>query len=444
MNLGKETETLEFKKTTGEIKAAIISIAAILNKHGIGTLYFGVKPNGDITGQDVSESSLRDVSRAVYENIKPQIYPIIEEIILDEKHLIRVEFNGEKVPYSAFGRYYLRTADEDREVTPYELREFFSANRHRGKWEREKSSAADKQIDKTAIKTFWQKSVSVGRMSAGKYSCAAILNRYGLIADGYLINAGEVLFGSTHPVTLKMGVFATDEKLTFLDMKSVDDNVYNLLGIAEEYILKNIRWKSRITTSERVEIPEIPVAVIREVIANSFAHAVYNGRTKHEICIHPGMVTIYSPGEYASIHSPEEYINKNVESEIRNEVIAKILYLNKSTEQFGSGFKRINKLCKDNNIKYTYENKANGFKFIIYRPQIQSDTFNVTSDVTLNKTEKAVIDILKENPTSSREEIAQNIKKTVRTVQRTLDSLKEKGYIERIGSKQNPVWKILK
>jgi ATP-dependent DNA helicase RecG len=156
------------------------------------------------------------------------------------------------------------------------------------------------------------------------------------------------------------------------------------------------------------------------------------------------MVTIYSPGEYASIHSPEEYINKNVESEIRNEIIAKILYLNKSTEQFGSGFKRINKLCKDNNINYTYENKANGFKFIIYRPQIQSDTFNVTSDVTLNKTEKAVIDILKENPTSSREEIAQNIEKTVRTVQRTLDSLKEKGYIERIGSKQTPVWKILK
>ena len=48
MNLGKETETLEFKKTTGEMKEAMISISSILNKHGIGTLYFGVKPNGDI------------------------------------------------------------------------------------------------------------------------------------------------------------------------------------------------------------------------------------------------------------------------------------------------------------------------------------------------------------------------------------------------------------
>ena len=73
MNLGKETETLEFKKTTGEMKEAMISISSILNKHGIGTLYFGVKPNGDVSGQNVSESSLRDVSRAVYESIRPQI-----------------------------------------------------------------------------------------------------------------------------------------------------------------------------------------------------------------------------------------------------------------------------------------------------------------------------------------------------------------------------------
>lgn len=91
MNLGKESETLEFKKTTGELKEAMISISSILNKHGVGTLYFGVKPNGDVVGQDVSESSLRDVSRFVYESIKPQIYPVIQEEILDDRHVIKVE-----------------------------------------------------------------------------------------------------------------------------------------------------------------------------------------------------------------------------------------------------------------------------------------------------------------------------------------------------------------
>lgn len=47
-----------------------------------------------------------------------------------------------------------------------------------------------------------------------------------------------------------------------------------------------------------------------------------------------------------------------IESEIRNITVAKILCLNKSIEQFGSGFKRIGSLCKDAGIKYSYKNTA--------------------------------------------------------------------------------------
>ena len=456
LNLGKETETLEFKKTTGEMKAAMVSIASILNKHGVGTLYFGVKPNGDVTGQDVSESSLRDVSRAVYENIKPQIYPAITEEVFDGKSTIKVEFSGESTPYSAAGRYYLRTADEDREVTPEELKVFFGANKYREKWEKGKSELTEKQVDRSAIKKFWQNAVAAGRLPEGKYTCPIILNRFGLVKDGYLTNAGEALFGNNHPVSLKVGIFATDEKLTILDMKLYEDNIFNLLKLAEEYILKNIRWRSEIVGMEREEIPEIPVAVVRESLANSFAHAMYDGRTTHEICIHPGMVTIYNPGEFASKYKPEDYIKKNLESEIRNPAISKILFLNKSIEKFGSGFKRIDSLCKDACISYSYENGENGFKFVIKRNPITSDTqkftedvtsnvtTNVTSDEELNNTEQTILAILRLKPDVSRNELAEKTSKTVRTVQRTLNSLRDKGYIEREGAKQNTVWKIKK
>lgn len=44
--LGEETEQIEFKKSTGELKEGVISIASILNKHGSGKLYFGVKNDG--------------------------------------------------------------------------------------------------------------------------------------------------------------------------------------------------------------------------------------------------------------------------------------------------------------------------------------------------------------------------------------------------------------
>lgn len=58
---------------------------------------------------------------------------IVEEV-LDGRHIIKVEFSGEDRPYSATGRYYLRTADEDREVTPAELKQFFIANEYKEKW----------------------------------------------------------------------------------------------------------------------------------------------------------------------------------------------------------------------------------------------------------------------------------------------------------------------
>ena len=117
-------------------------------------------------------------------------------------------------------------------------------------------------------------------------------------------------------------------------------------------------------------------------------------------------------------------------------------------EQFGSGFKRIDSLCKEAGVEYSYTNSENGFKFIIYRHQIISDIQNVTYDVTyendLTETERSVLAILKQNPESSRNEIATKISKTVRTVQRALVVLTDKGYIRRVGAKKYSTWEVIK
>jgi len=42
MKFGMETELVEYKKTTGELKEGIVSLASMLNKNGKGILYFGV------------------------------------------------------------------------------------------------------------------------------------------------------------------------------------------------------------------------------------------------------------------------------------------------------------------------------------------------------------------------------------------------------------------
>ena len=51
----------------------------------------------------------------------------------------------------------LRTADEDREVSPAELKKFFIANEYKKKWEKAESDAQKTDVDKGAIKKFCEK-----------------------------------------------------------------------------------------------------------------------------------------------------------------------------------------------------------------------------------------------------------------------------------------------
>lgn len=113
MNFGKENENVEFKKSTNELKEAMVSISVMLNKHGFGTVYFGILPNGEVCGQTISESTMCDVSRKIYESITPQIVPNIELKIVDGKELIELTFKRNARPYSCKGVYYIRIADED-------------------------------------------------------------------------------------------------------------------------------------------------------------------------------------------------------------------------------------------------------------------------------------------------------------------------------------------
>ena len=54
-----------------------------------------------------------------------------------------------------------------------------------------------------------------------------------------------------------------------------------------------------------------------------------------------------------------------------------------------------------------------------------------------------VLRLLKENPVYTREEIAQKVSKTARTVQRALNRLKEDGKIVRIGNKVSGYWEVM-
>ena len=128
----KESETIEFKKSTAELKEAVISAAAMLNKQGFGTIYFGISDNGTVHGQSVGRNTLKQITQTIVDNIEPKIYPTIEEILFNGVTCIKVDVKGINSPYFAYGKAYIRVGESDKSLIPEGLQpeDYFSGLEH--------------------------------------------------------------------------------------------------------------------------------------------------------------------------------------------------------------------------------------------------------------------------------------------------------------------------
>ena len=444
MNIGRESETIEFKETTGELNESIKAVSAMLNKHGYGTVYFGVKNSGEVIGQQISESTIRDISRFFSEKIKPSVFPNISILTDGNKEYIRVDFSGNNSPYSAHDMFFIRVADENKKISIEKLKDFFdSYNLDNSIWENTLSNEGLVDIDTETIRMFKNDALTAGRIVTGDMTEKDLLEKLGLLKNGFLNNAGKYLFSKNKPIKVKLATFATDEKVTFIDQNLASGNIYQLIKTIQQYIENHINWKSIISVGPRQEVPEIPREAIKEIVVNSLCHAKYNNSTTHEVAITPKQVSIYNPGHFPYGKTPEDYANKNIRSVLLNPLIANALYLSKNIESWGTGIKRVYSLCEESGVKVTFENEKFGYNFVFFRNDLGVD-LGVNLGVDLSETEFSIYSLIKSNNKITTLQLAERIFKSPQTVTNNLNSLKEKRYIKRVGSARYGHWEVIK
>lgn len=131
-----ESETLEFKSTTGTHREAAKTVCAMLNQQG-GPILFGVTPEGGVIGQQVSERTIEEVS-AELTRIDPPTYPAIERIPANEdREVIAISVGrGQAGPYVYFGRAYRRVDNTTVEMRADEYhRMLFERTHGERRWE---------------------------------------------------------------------------------------------------------------------------------------------------------------------------------------------------------------------------------------------------------------------------------------------------------------------
>ena len=436
----RESETIEFKKTTSELKEGVISLASMLNKSGVCTVYFGIKNDGTVIGLAVGDHTTSDISRAIKEHLKPTIIPTIELLTVEEKQIVSVKAQGEDTPYSAYGRYYIRSNDEDLVMTNAQLESFFlGKNYDYSKWEKEATEYGIDDVDEDLLIRYVNQGNECGRISFLYRDARTTLSKLELLTGEKLNNAGYYLFSTKKPLLLKLATYPTDERISFSDMKQFHGNIFECIDEAVKYVTNNIRWKAQIRGMERIETPEIPVEAFREIIVNSFAHMKVNLSSSNEIYITPTRVHIYNPGSLVPGTDPQMFANGVQGSMIRNPLIATVLYYNRTIDAFGTGFERVFRLCGENG--YRYRNNSFGFTFEFIRSKEPiNDLINDPINSKLTITEKAVLELLGGVQKYSKRDIAGKISKSQATVQRAIKRLTEFGLIKRVGSNKTGYW----
>ena len=84
-----EGQKVEFKKSFAEERRAIESLCAFTNADG-GTVFFGVSPDGSISGTPIGANRLDRFSNNIRAGTDPPLSPIIDRLALGEKEVVAV------------------------------------------------------------------------------------------------------------------------------------------------------------------------------------------------------------------------------------------------------------------------------------------------------------------------------------------------------------------
>lgn len=192
-----ESERLEFKTSTSSISTGMQTVCAFLNSNHGGTVIFGVKDDGKIVGQDVTDKTRKDIA-AELNKIEPHAKIDVEYVqVADKLQAIVFLVNpGEKAPYTYDGRSFVRNQSTTMRMSKEEYIYLHNTN-NPTTWEGLTGNKCTiKDLDQKRIKEVIRMAVYEKRLpeDAISESIPSFLKKLGLMVDGRLTNAAVILF----------------------------------------------------------------------------------------------------------------------------------------------------------------------------------------------------------------------------------------------------------
>ena len=282
-----EGETVEFKRTTGELTAGTRTVCAMLNKRG-GFVLFGVGDKGGLSGQAISAKTREEVAQHL-RRIEPPAFPDLEEVPLDAaRSVLALRVTGGSGPYTCEGRPYVRSGSTTSVMPQIEYQRLLLEKLHgTHRWEnRPAEGLTPDDLDGAEIMRTVDEAIRRGRMDdPGTRDLRTLLMGFNLIDEGRLLNAAAVLFGRPDRLaarfpqcSLRMARFRGRDTLGVMDDNRQEvGNAFDLLIRGQRFLRDHLPVAGRVLPNifERVDDPLYPPVALREALANALCHRDY-------------------------------------------------------------------------------------------------------------------------------------------------------------------------
>lgn len=405
-----ENENIEFKaKLSDEIYKEVIAFA---NTDG-GVIYIGIDDQGNVVGLENVDESYTRLTNGIRDAIQPDVTMFVR-YVLQEDRVIRIEVGeGSYKPYYLKSKglkpngVYVRQGATSAPASPELIRQMIK-DTDGDQFEDMRTMEQELTFDE-AEKAFVRYNVD---FAENKFIALGLRNLH----DDHYTNLALLLSDQCQH-TIKVAVFADEDRTIFKDAKEFGGSIFRQLDDAYSYLLLCNRTSATFRGLNRVEKKDYPEEALREALLNAMVHRDYSFSGSIIINVNDAAMEFISIGGLLPGLSVED-IRSGI-SQPRNRKLAEIFHRLKLIESYGTGIRRIFKLYESHSVQPRIEVTPNAFKLILPNTNYVNTIDNVSikeknAAPAITPQMKVVLGYLSEYGEISEEELQEllNVKRT--------------------------------
>ena len=430
-----ESETLEFKRSLGELREIVETVGAFANARG-GTLLIGVDRDGQVVGVQLGRGSLESLANAIQQNTDPKVLPSLSVAALEGRTVIVVEVPESPVkPVFAYQKPFKRVGRSNHILAAAEVARL-AMESYQLSWDAAPMEASLAEIAPEAIRRFLQTARKERNFEVDpEISPEEALEKLHLLHEGRLTRAALLLFGRDPQkhfpqAEVRCARFRGTEPLEFVDMQVIGGTLMEQVPEVMRFLRRNLQLSAEIKGLEREERWEYPLEALREAVVNAVCHRDYASSGEVQVRLFDDRLEVWNPGTLPEGLSPED-LRRAHDSRPRNKLLAQAFFLLKYIEQWGTGTLRMIGTCRDAGFpEPEFTERATRFVVTFHKSKL---TREYLERLGLSERQLVAVEYVKSKGRITNREYVQLVGVSRATAARDLSELVQKGILRRRG-----------